>query len=92
MKARIGVADRTLLKVGIEDGYQQGIATVLYVLSMSCGWRKKRLNRVLREIESLLSIRFGGHKVLIQDMSRKLKEDYGIDVKDIKIDISVKMK
>lgn len=92
MKARIGVADRTLLKVGIEDGYQQGIATVLYVLSMSCGWRKKRLNRVLREIEQLLSIRFGGHKVLIQDMSRKLKEDYGIDVKDIKIDISVKMK
>lgn len=90
MKARLKTADEGLLKAGIEDGYQQGIATVLYVLDMTYGFKGKRLRRVMDSIQDLLHIRFGGHKILIQDMSERLLQEYGIDVRDIRITITVK--
>lgn len=91
MRARLEKADETILKMGITDGYQQGIATVLYALHMSDGYGKKRLNRLFENIQDLLSIRFGDHKVRVQSMSEELEKLYGIDVKaGIKIDVSVK--
>lgn len=93
MRARLEKADETILKIGITDGYQQGIATVLYVLHMSDGYGKKRLNRLFENIQDLLNIRFGDHKTRVQSMSEELEKLYGIDVKNgIKIDVSVKQR
>lgn len=93
MKARLEKADETILKIGITDGYQQGIATVLYALHMSDGYGKKRLNRLFENIQDLLNIRFGNHKTRIQSMSEELQRLYGIDVTSgIKIDVSVKQR
>lgn len=93
MRARLEKADETILKIGITDGYQQGIATVLYALHMSDGYGKKRLSRLFENIQDLLNIRFGNHKTRIQSMSEELEKLYGIDVKNgVKIDVSVKQR
>lgn len=91
MKARIRQSDKTLIAEAVRDGYIQGIATTLYVLQMGYGFGEKRLNRIIEDINCMSRIRFGGHRVKVQDMERELKNKYGIDLYDkIKICIQVK--
>lgn len=64
----------------LKDGYCQGIATTLYVLSMTYGFREKRLKRVVEEISGLLKGKWGGHRLEVHQLDKWLQSEYNINL------------
>lgn len=68
-----------------EDVVKQTIACCLCVLDKSYGFRKKRLESMVRSIADMLNIQPFGKSIRTDDCIKYLKEQYNIDLDEIKI-------
>lgn len=73
-----------IYQVALADGAKQGVAICLIALEKMLGWRKKRLERVVENVDEILSWPdVFGKDVTGDDAISHLKNEYGIDLDEL---------
>lgn len=92
VKISVQKYDEMCLKV-LGEGAKQGICAVLYLLStdQKDKWGKKRLKELFDRANSLLQMpKILGNDVTGDDVIEYMKEMYGIDVDDLKVEVDLR--
>ena len=81
---------REMLLKALMDGARQGVAAAMVALEKNQGYGKKRLQRVLDGIQDVFKMpAILGRELTAVDAITHLKQQYGIDVDALEIDVNL---
>lgn len=77
-----------IYQVALADGAKQGIAICLIALEKMLGWRKKRLERVVENVDEILSWPdVFGKDMTCDDAISYLRKEYDIDLDELEVNV-----